>query len=140
MDKFTRNYAIVLAIVGLVILAFVLYEDPQVSDLNDLLEQDQAVSKYAYRFRVLRVGNGIAVVSTPRSSAFPVYRALGILKPHLANRSQDDPDIMVAQQELADIQKRVRTVVMKSNEINRVQWELDRNWFSQHGVQLGASL
>jgi len=139
VDRFTRNYSIALAAVILVILAFALYEDPQVSELNDLLEREPAVAGYPYRFQVLRVANGIAVISTPRSSAFPVYRALGIIDPHLANRSQEDPDVMKAQQELAEVQKRVKSIVTESDGINRVQWELDRNWLSRNGVQLDAN-
>lgn len=137
MDKFTRNYSIILGSVILLFLACALYEDPEVSDLNDLLEEDKEIAGYPYQFRVLRLNNGIATMSTPRSAAFPVYRALGLLNPHLANRSQDDPDLMKAQDELAGIQKRAQKIVMESASVNRVMWELDKNWLSQHGVQVG---
>ena len=137
MDKFTRNYSIILGIIVLVVLVWALYEDPLVSDLNDLLEQDSEVVGYPYQFQVLRFQNGVAIMSTPRSSAFPVHRALGILFPNLASRAQDNPDLMQAQQELARIQKRAKTIVMESGKVNSVRWELDKNWLNQHGVQLG---
>jgi len=137
MDKFTRNYSIILGAIVLVLLVWVLYEDPLVSDLNDLLEQDSAVAGYPYQFKVLRLQNGIAIVSTPRSSAFPVHRALGILFPNLANRAQDNPDVMKAQQTLAGIQKQVKAIIVKSGKVNSVRWELDKNWISRHGIQLG---
>lgn len=137
MDKFTRNYSIVLGVIVLVILAWALYEDPQVSDLNDLLEQDTEVAAYPYQFQVLRLQNGIAIMSTPRSSDFPVHRALGILFPHLASRAQDNPDVMEAQQELARIQKRAKAIVLESVNVKSVRWELDKSWLSQQGIQLG---
>jgi hypothetical protein len=136
MDRFTRNYSIILGVIVLIVLVWALYEDPQVSDLNDLLEQDSEVVGYPYQFQVLRLQNDIAIMSTPRSSAFPVHRALGILFPNLANRAQDNPDVMKAQQELARIQKRAQAIVIESGKVNSVRWELDKNWLIQHGVQL----
>ena len=137
MDRFTRNYSIVLGGILLVVLAWAFYEDPQVSDLNDLLEHDREIASYPYQFQVLRIQNDIAVMSTPRSSEFPVHRALGILFPRLANRAQDNPDVMKAQQELARIQKRAQAIVMNSGKVKSVRWELDKDWLSQHGVPLG---
>lgn len=139
MDRFTRNYAITLGVILVALLAWMLYEDPEVSELNGLLEQDSEVAAYPYRFRVLALNKGIAVVSTPRSSEFPVQRALGLLYPTLANRAQDDPDLMKAQQALAHVQKRVAAIVEGSDKVQRVRWELDHNWLGQHGVQLGMS-
>jgi nitrogen fixation-related uncharacterized protein len=138
MDKFTRNYSIILGAIVLVVLVWALYEDPEVSALNDLLEQNSTVAGYPYRFKVLRLQNGIAIVSTPRSVEFPVHRALGILFPNLANRAQDNPDVMQAQQALAEIQKQVKAIVMKSEKVNSIRWELDKNWLSQHGITLSA--
>ena len=138
MDRFTRNYSIILGVIILIALTWALYEDPEVSDLNELLEQDSEVTGYAYQFQVLRIQSGIAIMSTPRSSEFPVYRALGILFPNLANRAQDNPDVMKAQQELARIQKRAQAIVMESGKVNSVRWELDKDWLNLHGVQLGS--
>lgn len=137
MDRFTRNYSIVLGLVLLVILAAVLYEDPAVSDLNQLLEQDELVVAYPYPFRVIKLVNGVATMSTPRSAEFPAQRALGILFPRLADRQQDDPDLMQAQQELATVQKRAMAIVKDTDIVKQVKWELDRAWLGKHGVQLG---
>jgi len=118
----------------LIILVWALYEDPQVSDLNHLLEQDTEIAGYPYRFQVIRLQNGVATMSTPRSTDFPVYRALGIIYPHLANRAQDNPEIMKAQQKLAQIQKRAKAIVVESGKATSVRWELDKDWLSQHGI------
>jgi hypothetical protein len=135
MDKFTRNYSIFLAVVALVSLVWALYEDPQLSELNDLLEQDEVVSGYPYKFHLLRMKNGVAVISTPRNSEFPVFKALGILYPRLANRAQDNPDLMRAQQQLAEVQKRVKRIVIESGKVQRVRWELDLEWLADHGIR-----
>ncbi len=139
MDRFTRNYSIALGIILSVFLLWALYEDPLVGELNGLLEQDSAVAVYPYRFQVLTVHDGVATMGTPRSSDFPVQRALGILFPALANRAQDDPDLMRAQQDLAQVQKRAMAIVLESGKVKRVRWELDRDWLSRHGVQFGLS-
>ena len=138
MDKFTRNYSIVLGAIFVVTLVWLVYEDPQVSDLNDLLEADTKINNYPYRFRVLSLQNGFAVMSTPRSTGFPVYRALGLLFPQLATRAQDDPDVMEAQQQLAEIQQWAKAIVMESGKVKSVRWELDNNWLRQHGVQFSS--
>jgi len=136
VDKFTRNYSIVLGAIVIVVLAWILYEDPQVAVLNDLLEADAEVDNYPYQFQVTELRNGIATMHTPRSSSFPVHRALGLLFPQLATRAQDNPDVMEAQQELANIQKRAKEIVMESDKVKSVRWKLDKNWLSQHGMQL----
>lgn len=140
MDRFTRNYAIILGGILLLTLAWLLYEDPQVSDLNEQLARDSEVAGYPYRFRVLELNNGVATLSTPRTAEFPVHRALAILFPPLAKRAQDDPDLMRAQESLVRVQKRAAAIVLESGEIRSVRWRLDRNWLSRHGVQLGGAI
>ena len=137
MDRFTRNYSIFLGVVLLAILMAVLYEDPGVSDLNDLLEQDELVAAYPYPFRVTKLKNGVATMSTPRSSEFPMQRALGILFPRLAGRKQNDPELMQAQQEMATAQKRAMAIVKEADVVKQVKWALDTAWLSKHGMQVG---
>jgi len=136
VDRFTRNYLIILAAIMLPLLFWALYEDPLVSELNEQLEADAVVGSYPYAFRVLRLQNGVAVMSTPRSSSFPVQRALGLIYPRLANRAQDNPDLMEAQAVLASTQKRAKAIVMKSPSVKRVRWELDKDWLMDHGVTM----
>ena len=136
MDRFTRNYSIGLAIATILLFTLLLYENPVVSDLNNLLEEDTELSSYPYTFRVLRVNNGYAIMSTPRSSEFPVFRALGIIYPKLANKPQDNPDLMQAQDRLATLQKKAKAIVINDERIKGASWELDKEWLSSHGVQL----
>lgn len=134
MDRFTRNYSIFLGVVVLLLLVWGLYEDPAVSELNELLDQDKVVSSYPYKFHVLRIENSVAVMSSPRDSMFPMQKALGIIFPHLANRAQDNPDLMQAQQEMARVQKQAKRIVLESGKVKRVRWELDRQWLSSRGI------
>jgi hypothetical protein len=136
VDKFTRNYAIVLAAIAAVALIWVLYESPGVSSLNASLSENADLQAYPYRFRVLDLEDGVATVSTPRSVEFPAYRALAILYPELRSQSPDSPAMLDAQQEMARVQSIVRTIVAGSDDVTRIVWELDENWLRGEGVDL----
>ena len=134
MDKYTKIFLVLIGVVILSILTWNYLEDPRVSELNRLLEQDHVVSSYPYRFRVLRVSNDLAVISSPRDSTFPMFKALGIIFPRLANRAQNSPDLMQAQQRMAEVQKRTKRIVIESGRVERVEWELDRKWLMNKGI------
>ena len=138
LDRGTRNYAIFLLALAAGLIALALYEPPLVHELNKKLEQAPQVSAFPYEFRVLRVENGTAVMSTPRSPAVPVERVLGILFPEVAGQAGDSPAFQKAQKHLAKTQTRARDLVLKDPKVKRVQWQLDRNWLMQHGIQLPA--
>jgi hypothetical protein len=139
LDRGTKIYAAVLLTVVLVLIAVALYEPPIVSDLNDRLEADEQVGNFPYTFRVLRVSNGVAVMSTPRSSAVPVAQVLDKIFPGLGNSDPASPLFQELQDKLATTQKRAKAIVLNNPDIKRVQWELDRDWLMSHGVQLPAS-
>lgn len=138
MDRFTRNYSIFLGVVVLGLLVWAFYENPQVAALNERLDADAELAAYPYRFRVLGLDNGTAVMSTPRSADFPAFRALEILFPELANREQDDPGLMQVQQELAHLQAHASELVLASGTASRIRWELDRDWLTRHGIVPGS--
>ncbi len=134
MDKFTRNYTIILAVVALFVLFRVFYESPGIAELNVLLSQDAAVAAYPYRFRVLELHDGVATLSSPRSADFPAYRALVILYPPLRNEAPDSKAMLEAQQEMARVQASARNAVMGSSEVDRVVWKLDESWLRGEGI------
>jgi len=136
MDRFTRNYSIVLAVLVIALFAWAFHENPEISNLNRLLEADQELASYPYSFRVLELENGTAILGSPRSVEFPVYRALGVLFPHLAGHSPGDPELMKAQQKLARMQQKARAIVMKSPGVRHVEWRLDKNWLTMRGAQI----
>lgn len=137
MDRFTRNYLIVLAsIAGLILLVWLLNLNPRVGEINDLLEADSRVAAYEYPFRVLSLQNGVAEVSSPRSFDVPVMTFLTHIRPSLAGRAQDDPEMMAAQDELAAVQKRVQEIVQSQEDVKLVRWVLDREWYRERGIPL----
>ncbi|MBV5273318.1 MAG: hypothetical protein JZU52_06640 [Lamprocystis purpurea] len=138
MDRFTRNYSVVLGII--VIAVFVMWMrstwQPRVWEINQVLESDPAVSDYPYQFRVLSLENGVATISTPRSAAFPAIQFLPIVYPELAGLSDDHPAMVKAQQSLVDHQKRAMEVVEALPDVKSVTWGLDVQWLADHGVQV----
>ena len=134
MDKFTRNYSIILAVTVVLVLVWVLYESPGTSRLNALLSENAEVASYPYRFRVIDLKNGVATMSTPRSADFSAYRALAILYPELRNQAPDSPAMLDAQGEMARVQGIARKIVVGSDDVSRVIWKLDENWLRSEGV------
>jgi hypothetical protein len=137
LDRGTRIYAgfLLAVVVGLVALA--LYQPAKVRELNQRLANDPLVSGFPYPFHVLRVENGVAVMSTPRSSLVPVAEVLGRLFPEVANASPDSPQFQEHQSQLAKVQKHAKALVLQDPDIHDVRWELDRDWLLQHGIQPG---
>ncbi|HDK38488.1 MAG TPA: glutamate-ammonia-ligase adenylyltransferase [Thiolapillus brandeum] len=136
MDRGTKIYAAVLGVLMLGLLFLVLYESPKVSSLNDRLQADEQIKNFPYTFRVLRVEQGVAIMSTPRSSAVPVAKVLDKIFPGLGNSDPASPLFQELQEQLAHTQKRARELILKDPDIKQVQWELDRDWLIQHGVSL----
>ena len=136
MDKFTRNYSIVIGAVAILAAFWLLWEAPGVGRLNDLLAQNAEISEYPYRYRVLELRDGVATMSTPRSADFPAYRALGILYPELRDEAPDSEAMLRAQEEMARIQALARSAIVRTEEVDRVVWELDETWLRNQGIDL----
>lgn len=136
MDKFSRNYSIVLAIVVGALLFLFTHKNPELAEMNALLDTDSELAAYPYTFRVLRIEDRVAIMTTPRSPEFPAYRALGLLFPDLANLPQEDPRLMQGQLEMAGIQEHAKDIVLNTEHVSQVEWEIDKKWLSGHGVQL----
>ena len=137
MDAFTRRYLYLLAAAALAALVWwVSSVDSRVSELNDLLQSDPAVSAYPYKFRVLSLENGIAEMSSPRSAKMSAIQGLRILFPPLQDASAVSAEMMAAQEELARVQSRAAALVAEQEDVGRVVWSLDEQWLSSHGVYL----
>lgn len=138
MDRFTRNYAISLGAVLLVLVGLWAYSvwNPRVWEINDLLEAEPKLADYPYQFRLVTLDKGMAVLSTPRSAEFPAMRFLALIDPSLANAAQDDPRMVAAQQSLIERQKRAMELLQSQPDVKSVRWELDVRWLAAHGVEL----
>jgi hypothetical protein len=138
MDRFTRIYTIGIAVVVVAALAFWIGSSwkPRVWELNAMLEADPQIADYPYRFRVVALDDGVAAISTPRSFDLPAYRFLAIIYPNLANKADNDPEVIAAQQELIDHQKRAQGLVLAQPDVESVRWELDTQWLSARGISV----
>ena len=136
MDTFTRNYTIGLAAAVLLLLGLWLYSiwSPRAWELNAMLAADAELADYPYAFRVVGLDDGVATLSTPRSTDFPAVRFLALIDPTLANAAQDDSRMVAAQQELIAHQKRAMALVQAEPDVSSVRWELDVRWLADRGV------
>ncbi len=136
MDRFTRNYSIALGLVIIVALGFWIKStwQPRVWEFDDILTSNPMLSSYPYQFRLRSLKNGIATISTPRSFDVPAIRFLEIIHPKLAGKSQDDPAMIAAQQDLIDHQKLAMGLMLAQPGVTSVDWELDTQWLADHGV------
>ncbi|WP_462320403.1 hypothetical protein [Halochromatium sp.] len=140
MDKFTRNYSIILGVVVVALFAWWISSvwQPEVWEINKVLDADPELADYPYQFRVKRLNDGVATLSTPRNFQVPAIRFLEVIHPELAGLAQDDPKMIAAQQELIDHQKRSQGIVLAQPGVERVDWELDVQWLADHGVQVNG--
>lgn len=138
MDRFTRIYSIAIGVIviGAVAVWVGSAWKPHVWDLDSVLEADPQISSYPYRFRVVSLEDGVATLSTPRSFDVPAYRFLAIIHPNLANKADNDPAMIAAQQELIDHQKRAQGLILAQPEVKSVQWELDTQWLAARGISV----
>ncbi len=135
LDRGTKIYAAVLLALVAALVVAVLYQPPEVRKLNSRLEADPLVSAFPYPFRVVRLENGIAVMSTPRSTEVPVAEVLARIFPEVSGASPDSPRFQKAQRRLAQAQKRAKALVVADSKVRGVRWELDRDWLIRHGIQ-----
>lgn len=140
MDRFTRNYMIVLGaiVVGAILLWFVTTWNPRVNEFNKILAADADLADYPYQFQVVDFADGVATVSSPRNFQMPAYRFLRIIEPSLANKAQDDPAMVAAQESLIHHQKRAQALVEEQPEVDRVRWQLDRDWYAKRGISISS--
>jgi len=111
------------------------YRSENTRALNNALASDELLADFPYSFRVLNLDDGVAKLSTPRSSEVPVERIIGILYPELTNFTPASPAYMKAQKDLAVHQAHAKERVLQDPAVNEVIWELDKAWLMQHNIQ-----
>ncbi|MDD5329742.1 MAG: hypothetical protein PHX38_07045 [Sulfuricella sp.] len=126
------------ALVVAAVYWFGLRGDPRVDALNQAIQAQgsPALKSYPYPFRVVDMEGPVAVMSTPRSSAMPVYRMIRAIDPSLSGKSADNPDFVAAEKALAKVQTEARQIVLAQPGVAEVKWELDRNWLVGHQISL----
>lgn len=136
MSRGMKVYAFFIAALALTVMVNIFYEPSEVRALNAVLKQDDKLNSYPYRFRVLAVKNGVAVMTSPRSADVPVPVIIKVIDPSLQNVSVSEERFFEAQQTLADLQTYAREQVMAQEGISRVIWKLDEEWLLSHGIKL----
>lgn len=125
---------IVLALfLGLALLWFV-KQDPEFNNLNNILKADPELSAYPYHFRVMKLENGVATLSSPRSPQVSVLQFFKIAFPNLDISNPDTPKMIAAQKKLAHLQEKAGKLAKEQPGIQEVQWEIDKDWYSSHGL------
>ena len=135
LDRWTRIYLTVLGVLALLaVVAWLWNRDPRVAELNAQLARDAMIADYPYRFRVLAIEDKTAVVLSPRSPQVPAVRFLAALEPGLRGKSDQDPDMIAAQHRLGLVQSQVGARLKAYPGIERLRWQLDVDWYAQHGI------
>ncbi|MES9830381.1 MAG: hypothetical protein ABW201_19160 [Candidatus Thiodiazotropha sp.] len=137
LDRGIKIYAAVLASICFgILLAWLLTLDFRLGEIDDMLERDPLISSYPYPFRAMRIRDTTAIISSPRSSTMSAIKFIGLIKPSLKNLSDQDPKLIAAQKELAAVQSKVRKLVVDREDIDRVEWRIDKEWFAEKGIWL----
>ncbi len=135
LDRGAKIYIGVLAGILLSgIVARMLTLDFRLGEINEMLLQDPEIAAYPYQFKALEIQDRTAVLSSPRSTTVPAIQFLGIINPRLANKSEQDPEVIAAQKELGALQGKVRELVVGRPDIDKVHWQLDKQWYADRGI------
>lgn len=130
---------------ALVVLLFLVWldwyiraPDSRARALTDVIAEQAGpeLKNYPYRFRVMRVDDGRAVLSTPRSVEVPAFRMLSSLYPGLDTKNPNDPQFIAAEQLLGRVQFEARAIVLAQPGIKEVSWELDRDWLRSRFIEV----
>jgi Cu/Ag efflux protein CusF len=66
----------------------------------------------------------------------PAVKFIALIKPRLKNVSEQDTKMISAQKELAAIQSKVRKLVLSREDIDKVNWRIDKEWYAEKGIWL----
>ena len=137
LDPFLKRYLLIMALLLIAgTVYFITRQDGRVSEINGKLATAPTLADYPYRFKVLSLENGVAVMSSPRSAEMGPMHFLRILDPSLNDKDVVHPDMMAAQDLLAEKQSAAARIVSDEPDVNRISWQLDERWYVAHGVYL----
>jgi hypothetical protein len=135
LDRGTKIYAGVLGTILLIaLLSWLLTLDLRLGEIDDMLLNDPELAAYPYKFKALAIQGKTVVMSSPRSTQMPAVSFLGMIKPGLANKSEQDPEVIAAQKELGALQSKVRKLVTSREDIESLRWRLDKAWYASRGI------
>ena len=99
-------------------------------------QASEKLKNYPYKFWVIKVKDGTAYVSTPRSCEVPAFKALAVLYPDINTKNPNDPAFIAAEKLLGEVQSEASAIVKAQPGIKEVRWELDRDWLRGHFIDI----
>ncbi len=138
MDRGTKIYSAILGLVCLSLAVVFFYEPAKVKELNDKLRSIKEIRAFPYHFRVLRINNDEATLSSPVSIELPCGEVIGVIFPAIKNKSMLSPEFQKAKDLLARVQTLTENAVKSDPQIKTIIWELDRAWLIQNGISLNT--
>ena len=94
------------------------------------------LKSYPYKFWVIKVKDGTAYVSTPRSFEVPAFKALAVLYPDINTKNPNDPAFIAVEKLLGEVQSEASAIVKAQPGVKEVRWELDRDWLRAHFIEI----
>ena len=135
LDPFVKRYLVVLAVLLVAgVVWFFTGQDERVIAINEKLATSPELVDYPYRFRVLSLVDGVATVTSPRSAEMGPMHFLRAQDESLNDKDVLHPDMMAAQQRLAEIQVKAQELVLAESDVKRVRWQLDKRWYQERGI------
>ena len=95
-----KKYWAVLVLLALVALDwYIRAPDSRSRQLTSVIEAQASAKQksYPYKFRVMKVSEGTAIMSTPRNREVPALKMLGALFPEIDTTNPNDPAFMAAE-------------------------------------------
>ncbi|MGQ9660440.1 MAG: hypothetical protein ACUVQI_10240 [Thermochromatium sp.] len=109
---------------------------PRIWRLNEILEQDPVLAEYPYHFRALLFLNGVVTLTSPHASGVPLRTFLNRIDPLLADKPDDAPEVIAAEQRFRAVEDQAVKVMLAQPDVVSVIWSLDRAWYHDHQVPL----
>ncbi len=126
-----------LGIYVLLMVKMIFFKDPaEIRAINTQLQTNTELAKYPYKFRVIKIEDGVATVTSPRSAKVSVLHALSIIHPEYSLKSSDSPEIIAAQKELAQLQETAADIIKAAPDVSRINWQIDKAWLESNGIDI----
>ena len=134
-----RKQFIIVMLVAALFVGWLGWRGFEVISLNHALQADEIVANYPYQHRVVRVEGNTAIMSSLRSHETPTREALHAIFPSMRNLADTSREWQRAERELAQVQARAGDIILGQDQIDRIRWELDENWYHLSDMQARQS-
>ncbi len=130
-----RKQFIIVMLVAALFVGWLGWRGFEVISLNHALKADEIVDNYPYQHRVVRVEGNTAIMTSLRSFETPTQDALNAIFPSMRNLADTSREWQRAERELAQVQARAGDIILEQAAIDRIRWELDKNWYHLNYMQ-----